>query len=111
MAHWAVEGLKVNLSQTSHTLQTVGLRSFAIEKARLLIFRVVLLVVDVGFAITQARQWLFKVFGSKRQEDFESILQRQVSVSFRRDWSSAMAHPVSRRCAGIGKERVWGGYR
>jgi aarF domain-containing kinase len=107
MAHWAVEGLKVNLSQTPHTLQTIGFRSFAIEKARLLIFRVVLLVVDVGFAITQARQWLFKVFGSKRQEDFESILQRQVSVSglnVGKRESSAMADldPFSRLFAGAG---------
>ncbi|ORY56562.1 ABC1 family-domain-containing protein [Leucosporidium creatinivorum] len=79
MAHWAVEGLKLDLTRPSQTLHSLGLRTFALEKARLLIFRVVLLVVDVGFAITQARQWLFKVFGSKRQEDFETILQRQVS--------------------------------
>jgi hypothetical protein len=61
-----------------------------------------LFAVDIGFAITQARQWLFKVrrmkvfgvapadseppagvqlFGSKREEGFEDLLQRQVTVS------------------------------
>lgn len=67
------------MPMTPHTIQELGLRPFLVFSAQNLLFRIVLFVVDVGFALTQARQWLFKVFGSKRQEDFESILQRQVT--------------------------------
>ena len=79
MAHWAVEGLKVNMPITPQTIHELGLRPFLYSTAQNLLFRVVLFVVDIGFALTQARQWLFQVFGSKRKEDFESILQRQVT--------------------------------
>ncbi|SCV72202.1 BQ2448_4896 [Microbotryum intermedium] len=82
LAHWASAGLEYTSSsspRSSHTLQTVGLKTFAIETFRSLIFRVVLLFVDVGFALTQARQWFFKVVMKKDDEGFEDLLQRQIS--------------------------------
>lgn len=79
-AHWAAEGLNhTPNSVAAPTLKSLGLRSFVLEQARLVLFKVVLVFVDIGFAFTQVRQYLYKVFGSNRKEGFEDILQRQVT--------------------------------
>lgn len=78
MAHYAAAGLELTVPVTSQTINALGLRAFAVEKARLLLFRVVLFAIDIGFALTQARRWvLANVFGRKA-DGFEDILQRQV---------------------------------
>ncbi|KDE09314.1 ABC1 atypical protein kinase [Microbotryum lychnidis-dioicae p1A1 Lamole] len=82
LAHWASAGLEYTASQSlrrSLTLKNVGLKTYAVETFRSLLFRVVLLFVDVGFALTQARQWFFKVVMKKDHEGFEDLLQRQIS--------------------------------
>ncbi|KAK4049505.1 hypothetical protein OIO90_005456 [Microbotryomycetes sp. JL221] len=77
-AHWAAAGLELSLPANSSTLQQVGLRRFAIEKARTVVFRLVLWAIDIGFAFTQFKQWLVEMFGGK-SEGFEDLLQRQVT--------------------------------
>jgi aarF domain-containing kinase len=78
MAHYAAAGLELTVPATSHTIHALGLRAFAVEKARLLLFRVVLLAIDIGFVLTQARRWVFaNVFGRKAA-GFEDLLQKQV---------------------------------
>ncbi|KAM0791476.1 hypothetical protein ACM66B_005929 [Microbotryomycetes sp. NB124-2] len=77
-AHWAAAGLELSLPANSRTLRELGLRRFAVERARTVLFRLVLWAVDVGFAFTQFKQWIVQLFGGK-SEGFEDLLQRQVT--------------------------------
>jgi aarF domain-containing kinase len=81
LAHWAASGIELQSTFSTHTLHTLGVRSFAIEKSQLLLFKVALLFIDVGFVLGRVRQWALGVMGTKKGEGFEDILQRQVTVS------------------------------
>ncbi|KAK4701819.1 hypothetical protein P7C70_g4411, partial [Phenoliferia sp. Uapishka_3] len=79
MAHWAADGLKLSLPASTQTLRSLGLVPFIRERAQLLLFRVALLTIDFGFFLTQVRQWVLAKTGSKKDEGFEDVLQRQVT--------------------------------
>lgn len=79
LAHWAATGLALSTPEHSAALRDIGLRTYAIEKARLVIFRVVLFFVDVGFVVTRIRSVIQEWFGRK-SEGLEDLLQRQVTV-------------------------------
>ena len=80
LAHWSADGLKLSMPASSVTLRQIGLLPFIRERAHLLIFRCSLFAVDIGFFLTQVRQWVLAKTGSKRDEGFEDVLQRQVTV-------------------------------
>lgn len=71
----------MNMLTSTRTFQTLGLRSYFADKAQSLFFRFTLLLIDVGFALTQVRQWALARMGTTTGEGFEDILQRQVTVS------------------------------
>ncbi|KAL8293621.1 hypothetical protein RQP46_000322 [Phenoliferia psychrophenolica] len=81
LAHWAADGLKLSHPASSTTLRALGLGAFLKERAQLLVFRVALFTVDFGFFLTQVRQWVLLKAGSKKDEGFEDVLQRQVTVA------------------------------
>lgn len=78
MAHYAAAGLEMSIPTSSNTIQAIGLRAFAVEKARLILFRAVLFAIDIGFALTQARQWLLATVFGRKVDGFEDLLQKQV---------------------------------
>lgn len=88
LAHWAVTGLAVSSTyQPTGRAQKFALRPFIWEKTQLLIFQVALFAIDLGFIITQVRQWVItKTGGRKEGEGFEDILQRQVSAMAREEF-------------------------
>lgn len=65
-----------------------SIRPFLWEKTQLLIFRVALFAIDVGFLITQVRQWVIERtrLGDGKGEGFEDILQRQVANMAREEF-------------------------
>ena len=81
-AHYAADGLASFTPRASRSLSQIGLKTYAIEKFRLVIFRVVLFAVDLGFQFTRIRSWITEKMGGKG-EGLEDLLQRQVSVSLR----------------------------
>jgi len=81
-AHYAADGLAAFTPRASRSLSQIGLKTYAIEKFRLVIFRVVLFAVDLGFQFTRIRSWITEKMGGKG-EGLEDLLQRQVSVSLR----------------------------
>lgn len=82
MAHWAVEGLDLSQagSKTTDVVRTVGLSAFVKDKVQLLVFRLTLFVIDLGFLFTRARQWILETLGKKADGGFEDLLQRQITV-------------------------------
>lgn len=80
LAHWAVIGLEVNTKAAKQTLYQLGVRSFVVDRAQNLLFKFTLTLVDIGFMLTQLRQWVLARMG-KSNEGFEDVLQRQVTVS------------------------------
>ncbi|GAA5996651.1 ABC1 kinase family protein [Rhodotorula paludigena] len=85
LAHWAATGLALSTPEHSAALRDIGLRTYAIEKARLVIFRVVLFFVDVGFVVTRIRSVIQEWFGRK-SEGLEDLLQRQVTDMARQEF-------------------------
>lgn len=81
-AHWAATGLAQSQPSSATSLRTVGLRSFAAEKLRLVVFRVVLVFIDIGFLLTRVRAWWMETMG-KKGEGLEDLLQKQVTVRSR----------------------------
>jgi len=79
LAHWAATGLAISTPQHSQSLRALGLRAYTVEKLRLVIFRVVLVFVDVGFVLTRVRAWLQERMGRKG-EHMEDLLEKQVTV-------------------------------
>lgn len=89
LAHWAVTGLASSTAYPDHLAnRKFALRPFLWEKTQLMIFQVALVVIDLGFIITQIRQWVLKKAGAGRAgaEGFEDILQRQVSAMAREEF-------------------------
>lgn len=82
MAHWAADGLKLSIPASTQTLRARGLLPFLRERAEILLFRVALLTIDLGFFLNRVRQWALAAWGSKKDEGFEDVLQRQVMVRF-----------------------------
>lgn len=78
-AHWAATGLAISQPSSASSLRAVGLRSFAAEKLRLVVFRVVLVFIDIGFLLTRLRAWWMETMG-KKGEGLEDLLQKQVTV-------------------------------
>ncbi|GAA5824720.1 hypothetical protein JCM3770_003081 [Rhodotorula araucariae] len=85
LAHWAATGLAISTPDHAHTLRVLGLRTYAIEKLRLVIFRVVLAFVDVGFVLTRVRAWVQERMGNK-VEGLEDLLQKQVTDMARKEF-------------------------
>ena len=79
LAHWAADGLALSTPQHSQSLRALGLRAYTVEKLRLVIFRVVLVFVDVGFVLTRVRAWVQERMG-KTGERMEDLLEKQVTV-------------------------------
>lgn len=88
LAHWAVTGLAVSSTYQPTGMATkFALKPYIWEKTQLLIFQVALFAIDLGFVITQIRQWVLKKAGGKKEgEGFEDILQRQVSAMAREEF-------------------------
>ncbi|KAM0752758.1 ABC1-domain-containing protein [Meredithblackwellia eburnea MCA 4105] len=88
MAHWAATGLKTDLVQHSPALgvRVGGILPWVKERMRLVVFRTVLLAVDVGFWVTRWRQWLLERVWGRNNEGFEDVLQRQVSEMARNEY-------------------------
>ncbi|GAA5939292.1 ABC1 kinase family protein [Sporobolomyces koalae] len=85
-AHYAADGLAAFTPADSRTLSKIGLKSYAVETLRLVIFRVVLFAVDAGFQFTRLRSWFIeKVLGGKG-EGLEDLLQRQVTDMARNEF-------------------------
>ncbi|BGP24726.1 hypothetical protein JCM10295v2_003645 [Rhodotorula toruloides] len=84
-AHWAATGLALSRPSSASSLRTVGLRSFAVEKLRLVVFRVVLVFIDIGFLITRVRAWWMETMG-KKGEGLEDLLQKQVTDMAREEF-------------------------
>lgn len=79
LAHWAAIGLAV--SSPRQSLKQLGLRKFAAEKFRVVVFKVVLVFIDIGFLFTRLRSWWMEKRGQKG-EGLEDLLQQQVTVRF-----------------------------
>jgi len=66
---------------TKQTLQLQNrsaLRTWLDEKRKLWTFKIVLVVIDIGFLLSKVRQaWVKLVYG--KEEGFEDLLQQQVS--------------------------------
>jgi aarF domain-containing kinase len=77
LAHWAAIGLAVSSPQQS--LKQLGLRRYATEKFRIVVFKVVLVFIDIGFLLTRIRSWWRESLG-KKGEGLEDLLQQQVTV-------------------------------
>lgn len=77
LAHWAAIGLAVSSPQQS--LKQLGLRRYATEKFRIVVFKVVLVFIDLGFLLTRIRSWWRESLG-KKGEGLEDLLQQQVTV-------------------------------
>lgn len=77
LAHWAAIGLAVSSPQQS--LKQLGLRKYATEKLRIVVFKVVLVFIDLGFLLTRIRSWWMESLGRKG-EGLEDLLQQQVTV-------------------------------
>lgn len=103
-AHYAADGLAAFTPRASRSLSQIGLKTYAIEKFRLVIFRVVLFAVDLGFQFTRIRSWITEKMGGKG-EGLEDLLQRQVSVSFWLSLCETRAE-TSRFFAGHGSQRI-----
>lgn len=88
MAHWAVKGLETSQAHLSKTeaVRTLGLQAFVRDKLQLVLFRLTLFVIDVGFLFTRARQWFLETFGRKADQGFEDVLQRQVTEMARNEF-------------------------
>ncbi|GAA5910016.1 ABC1 kinase family protein [Sporobolomyces salmoneus] len=84
-AHYAADGLASFTPAASRSLTQIGLKTYAIEKVRLVIFRVVLFAVDIGFQITRLRSWITERMGGKG-EGLEDLLQRQVTDMARNEF-------------------------
>ncbi|BGP32160.1 hypothetical protein JCM10296v2_003940 [Rhodotorula toruloides] len=84
-AHWAATGLALSQPSSSSSLRTTGLRSFAAEKLRLVVFRVVLVFIDIGFLLTRVRAWWMETMG-KKGEGLEDLLQKQVTDMAREEF-------------------------
>ena len=75
----AADGLALSTPEHSQSLRVLGLRAYTVEKLRLVIFRVVLVFVDVGFVLTRMRAWVQERMGNKG-ERMEDLLEKQVTV-------------------------------
>ncbi|GAA5902400.1 hypothetical protein JCM5296_003131 [Sporobolomyces johnsonii] len=84
-AHYAAAGLALFTPTTKLSIREVGLRTYAVEKVRLIIFQVVLFAVDLGFLFTRMRAWVMEKMG-KKGEGLEDLLQRQVSDMARQEF-------------------------
>ncbi|GAA5868128.1 hypothetical protein JCM3774_001029 [Rhodotorula dairenensis] len=83
LAHWAAIGLAVSSPQQS--LKQLGLRKYATEKFRIVVFKVVLVFIDLGFLLTRIRSWWMESLG-KKGEGLEDLLQQQVTDMARREF-------------------------
>lgn len=77
LAHWAAVGLAVSSPQQS--FKELGLKKFATEKLRIVVFKVVLVFIDLGFMFTRIRSWWLEKLG-KKGAGLEDLLQQQVTV-------------------------------
>ncbi|GAA5840258.1 hypothetical protein JCM9279_002327 [Rhodotorula babjevae] len=85
LAHWAADGLALSTPQHSQSLRALGLRAYTVEKLRLVIFRVVLVFVDVGFVLARVRAWVQERMGNKG-ERMEDLLEKQVTEMARQEF-------------------------
>lgn len=73
---WALEGLNVDPTKTNQVVARLGSRQWLREKLQQWLFRMVLLVIDVGFWLSKIRQaWVRLVYG--KTEGFEDLLEKQ----------------------------------
>lgn len=86
MAHWAVEGLQLSQGTSTDLVRSIGLSSFVKEKLQLVVFKLTLFVIDVGFLLTRARQWFLETLGRKADQGFEDVLQRQVTEMAKKEF-------------------------
>ncbi|GAA6023072.1 hypothetical protein JCM8202_004662 [Rhodotorula sphaerocarpa] len=83
LAHWAAVGLAVSSPQQS--FKELGLKKFATEKLRIVVFKVVLVFIDLGFMFTRIRSWWLEKLG-KKGAGLEDLLQQQVTDMAKREF-------------------------